>query len=86
MEESGELIFAYGTSDAMTPVDVGDEAVLTGRLHCLADAVTYSGLSGDDMDIDVHGCLVYGTSEDGGAAEHSTSAAALWQAYLDNKD
>lgn len=42
----------------MTPVGIGEEVGLSGRLHCLADAVTYSGLSGDDLDIDVHGCLV----------------------------
>ena len=58
----------------------------TGRLHCLADAVTYSGLSGTDMDIEVEGCLVYGTSEDGGVAEYNKITVALWQAYMENRD
>lgn len=55
--------------------------MMNGRLHCLADAVTYSSLTGTDMDIDVHGCLVYGTGGD-----YNTSAGSLWQAYQDNKD
>jgi len=69
----------------MTPVGIGEEVVMSGRLHCLADAVTYSGLSGDDMDIDVEACLVYGSAEDGESAEYNKSATALWQAYQDNK-
>ena len=85
-EGDGEIILAYGTLGNMTPVDIGEEVVMSGRLHCLAGAEQYSGLSGDDMDIDVHGCLVYGTSEDGGAAEYNKSAGSLWQAYLENKD
>ncbi len=63
----------------------GNSATFTGRLHCLADAVTYSQLSSSDMDIDVEACLVYGTADDGGVAEYNKSAAALWQAYNENK-
>ena len=85
-ENDNELIFAYGELGNMTPVGIGEEVVMSGRLHCLAGAEQYSGLSGDDMDIDVHGCLVYGTGGDGGTAEYNTGALALWQAYLDNKD
>lgn len=85
-ENPEELIFAYGELGNMTPVGIGEEVVMSGRLHCLADAVTYSGLSGTDMDIDVEACLVYGSAEDGGVAEYNTGALALWQAYLNNKD
>ena len=85
-ESENELIFAYGESGALTPVDVGDEVFFTGRLHCLADAVQYSSLTGTDMDIDVEACLVYGTAEDGGVVAYNTSASALWQAYSENKD
>ena len=65
----------------MEQVAIGDEVAFTGRHHCLADAVTYRGLSGADMDIDVPGCLVYGTDNDGGEAVYNTGALALWQAY-----
>ncbi len=58
-ENPGELIFAYGTAGAMTPVYIGEEVILSDRLHCLASAEVYSRLSGDDMDIDVEGCLVW---------------------------
>ena len=85
-EGDGELIFAYGESGALTPIDVGDSVSFTGRLHGLADAVTYSQLTGTDMDIDVEGCLVYGTSDDGATAVYNTSALALWQAYVDNRN
>ncbi len=84
-ENDNELIFAYGTAGAMEPVGIGEEVELSGRLHCLADAVTYSTLTGADMDIDVHGCLVYGTDNDGGEAVYNKSAGSLWQAYQDNK-
>ena len=69
----------------MTPVDIGDTVILSGRLYCLVDAVTYSGLSGTDLDIDVHGCLVYGTDSDGGVSAYNTSAGVLWWAYVENK-
>ncbi len=39
----------------MTPEGIGEEEVLSGRLYCLEESVTYSGLSGTDMDI----CLRY---------------------------
>ena len=85
-ENDNEFIFAYGTSGSMEPVAIGDEVAFTGRLHCLADAVTYSQLTGTDMDIDVEeGCLVYGTAEDGGVVAYNTGAGALWQAYSENK-
>ncbi len=84
-ESENELIFAYGELGNMTLVDVGESVSLEGRLHCLVDAVQYSGLSGADMDIDVEACLVYRSAENGGVAEYNKSAAALWQAYLENK-
>ena len=84
-EVDNEVILAYGELGNMTPVGIGEEVVMSGRLHCLADAGWYSQLSGDDMDIDVHGCLVYETDNDGGEAEYNTGALALWQAYLENK-
>ena len=84
-ESENELIFAYGELGNLTLVDVGDSVSFAGRLYCLADAVTYSQLTGADMDIDVEGCLVYGTAEDGGSIAYNTSAAALWQAYQDNR-
>ena len=86
VEGDNELIFAYGELGNMTPVGIGEEVVMSGRLHCLAGVEQYRGLSGDDMDIDVHGCLVYGTDNDGGEAVYNKSASALWQAYLENKD
>ena len=80
VEGDNELIFAYGELGNMTPVGIGEEVIMSGRLHCLAGAEQYSGLSGDDLDIDVHGCLVYGTGGD-----YNTGAESLWQAYQDNK-
>ncbi len=80
-ESENELIFAYGELGAMTPVPIGEEVILSGRLHCLASAEVYSSLRGDDLDIDVEACLVYGTGGD-----YNTSAGNLWQAYLENKD
>lgn len=79
-EGDNEIILAYGTLGNMTPVGIGEEVVLSGRLHCLADAVQYSSLTSDNLDIDVEACLVYGTGGD-----YNTSAAALWQAYLENR-
>lgn len=84
-EGDNEIILAYGESGGLTPVGIGEEVAFIGRLHCLAGAVEYSELTGDDMDIDVDGCLVYGTSEDGGSIGYDTSAEALWQAYSENK-
>ena len=69
----------------MELVAIGDEVAFSGRLHCLADASLYSTLTGTDMDIDVEGCLVYGTAEDGGAIGYNTGAEALWQAYKENR-
>ena len=85
IEGNDELIFGYGESSGLTPVSIGDEAVFTGRLHCLADIEQYSILTGDDLDIDVYGCLVYGTSDDGSSVGYDTSAGSLWQAYSENK-
>lgn len=82
-ENDNEIILAYGelgssgSSGNMTPVEVGESESLEGRLHCLADVVTYSSLSSSDMDIDVHGCLVYGTDYDGGEAVYNTGALSL---------
>ena len=67
-------------------VPLGDLVTFTGRLHCLADAEMYAGLSADDLDIDVEGCLVYGTTEDGSDGSYNTSAESLWQAYSENKE
>ena len=86
VESDNELIFAYGESGGLTPVAIGEEAVISGRLHCLADVEQYSYLTGDDLDLDVYGCLVYGTSDDGSSVGYDTSAGALWQAYIDNRD
>ena len=36
------------------------------------------------MDIDVEGCLVYGTNEDGSDGSYSTGAEVLWGKYLEN--
>ena len=85
VEKDDELIFAYGESSGLTPVPIGDEAAFTGRLHCLAGVEEYSYLTGDDLDLDVYGCLVYGTDSDGGSIGYDTSAGALWQAYIDNR-
>lgn len=85
-EQPGEIILAYGTSAEMTPVGIGKEVILSGRLHCLADAEMYAGLSADDLDIDVEGCLVYGTNEDGSDGSYSTGAKSLWEAYSVNKE
>ena len=84
-EGPGELIYAFGELGNMTPVGIGEEVVMSGRLHCLADAVMYSGLSGVDLDIDVEACLVYGTSEDGGNVGYNTGALSLWERYIGNK-
>ena len=85
-EADDELIFAYGELGSLTPVAIGEEVVMSGRLHCLAGAEWYSTLTGDDLDIDVYGCLVYGTSDDGSNVGYDTSAGALWQAYSENRD
>ena len=78
-EEPGQLIFGYGELGALTPVPIGETVSLDGRLHCLASAEVYAGLESNDLDIDVTGCLVYGTGGD-----YNTSAGALWQAYMSN--
>ena len=84
-EADDELIFAYGEPGGMTSVAIGEEAVMSGRLHCLADVEQYSILTGEDLDLDVYGCLVYGTDSDGGSIGYDTSAGSLWQAYSENK-
>lgn len=85
-ENENEIIFGYGEAGSLTPVGVGEEVVMIGRLHCLADAVQYSTLTGDDLDIDVHACLVYGTAEDeSGGVAYNTGALSLWERYLENK-
>ncbi len=58
----------------------------TGRLHCLADAVGYADLVGANIDIEVDGCLVYETDNDGGVVAYNTGTEMLWQAYCENKD
>ena len=70
----------------MTPVPVADSVTMVGRLHCLASAEVYSELTGDDLDIDVDACLVYGVEEDGSDGSYSTGAEVLWGKYLENKE
>ena len=70
----------------MTPVAINDTVTMSGRLHCLADAERYAGLSADDMDIDVEGCLAYGVGEDGSDGSYSTGAEVLWGKYLENRE
>ena len=84
-EADDEIILGYGELGGLTPVAIGEEVVMSGRLHCLAGAEWYSTLTGDDLDLDVYGCLVYGTDSDGGSIGHDTSAGALWQAYSENR-
>ena len=84
-EGDNEIILGYGELGGLTPVAIGEEVVMSGRLHCLADVEQYSYLTGNDLDLDVYGCLVYGTDSDGGSIGYDTSAGALWQAYIDNK-
>lgn len=85
IEGENEIILGYGELGSLTPVGIGEEVVMSGRLHCLADAVMYSGLSGDDLDIDVEACLIFGTAEDGGSVGYNTGALSLWDRYLENK-
>ena len=61
-------------------------ATFTGRLHCLADAVTYAELSGYDMDIEVTGCLIYGVGENGENVGYDTGVESLWEKFLENRD
>ena len=68
--DDSELVYAYtggsgaeGGAGSMQPVNVGDNVLFRARLHCLASAEEYSYLSGDDMDIEVTGCLIYGVGE-----------------------
>ena len=85
-EEDNEIILAYGELGAMEPVGIGEEVVMSGRLHCLADAVMYSGLSGENLDIDVEACLIFGTAEDGsGGVAYNTGSLSLWERYLENR-
>ena len=84
IEGDNELIFAHGELGGLTPVAIGEEVVMSGRLHCLADVEQYSILIGEDLDLDVYGCLVYGTDSDGGSIGYDTSAGSLWQAYSEN--
>ena len=84
-ENPGELICAYEELSAMTPVAIGGEVLFTGRIHCVADAEMYAGLSADDMDIDVTECLVYGMNEDGSAGSYSTVSLSLWERYIENR-
>ena len=85
VEKDDEIILGYGESSGLTTVAIGDESAFTGRLHCLADVEQYSYLTGDDMNIEVEGCLVYATGENGENVGYDTSAGSLWQAYVDNR-
>ena len=86
VEGDNEIILGYGELESLTPVGIGEEVVMSSRLHCLADAVQYSTLTGDDLDIDVHACLVFGTAEDGlGGVAYNTGSLSLWDRYLENK-
>ena len=85
-EADDEIILGYGESGGLTPVAIGEETELAARLRCLADAEWYSTLTGDDLDLDVYGCLVYGTSDDGSSVGYDTSAGALWEKYIEFKD
>ena len=58
--------------------------IFTGRLHCLADAVTYAELSGDDMDIEVTGRLIYGVGENGENVGYDTWVESLWEKFVEN--
>ena len=69
----------------MTPVGIGEEELFAGRLHCFVDAERYAGLSADDMDITVEGCLIYGVGEDGSDGSYSTGAEVLWGKYVENE-
>ena len=55
----------------------GNSVTFTGRMHCLVDAVEYTELTSDDMDIEVEGRLVYGTDSDGGSIGYDTGAENL---------
>ena len=85
-EGDNEIILAYGELGGLTPVAIGEEVAFTGRLHCLAGAEEYSELTGDDMDIEVEGCLVYGVGENGENVGYDTGALNLWEKYNENKD
>ncbi len=67
-------VFVVGDNDFFT------FGTFTGRLHCLADAVEYADLTGDDMDIEVTGCLIYGVGENGENVGYDTGVESLWRA------
>lgn len=69
----------------MTPVGIGEEVILSGKLHCLASAEEYSYLSGDDMDIEVTGCLIYGVGENGENVGYDTGSESLWEKFVENE-
>ena len=77
--QPGQIVYAYGGSGTMSPVQINETVVLNAQFHCLADAESYKDLSESDMDISVHGCLVFGV---GGNVSESPSA--LYQIYKDN--
>ena len=88
--DDSELVYAYtgaeGGADVMEPVSVGDNVLFRGRLHCLASAEEYSYLSGDDMDIEVTGCLIYGVGENGENVGYDTGVESLWEKFVENRD
>ena len=45
----------------------------------------YSQLTGDDLDIDVEGCLVYGGGNDVSNGGYNTGSLSLWEKYLENR-
>lgn len=69
----------------MAAVSVGDNVLFQGRLHCLASAEEYSYLSGDDMDIAVTGCLIYGVGENGENVGYDTGSESLWEKFVENE-
>lgn len=92
---SDELVYAYtgeigggssGENVEMEPVSIGDSVAFTGRLHCLADVLTYADLTWDDMNFEITGCLVYGVGENGENVGYDTGAENLWVKFLENKD
>lgn len=72
-------VFIVGDNDFFT------FGTFTGRQHCLADAVTYAGLSSDDMDIEVTGCLIYGAGENGENAGYDTGSESLGEKFVENE-
>lgn len=65
--ESGSLLFVYGSNDSLVAVNSQNAADLSGTLTCIATGSDFVML--EDVSVKVTGCAIESEGEDGNAAE-----------------